>query len=85
MEKLEKHLRNRVGLKDGKLIPGVYTNGFVSFTIQHIREGNVLLYANTDIPYLGISEDESLEILEKELTEMFLEVLEDFSLTHAGV
>ncbi len=71
-----------MGLKEGRLIPGVYTNGFVSFSIQHIRQGEVLLYANSDIPYLGISEDEGLEIAEKELEKMFLEVLGDFRLTH---
>jgi len=82
MNEIENYLREQVGLKEGRLIPGVYTNGFVSFSIQHIRQGEVLLYANSDIPYLGISEDEGLEIAEKELEKMFLEVLGDFRLTH---
>ena len=85
MKDLEKHLKNKVGLPEGKLIPGIYTNGFVSFTIQHIRDGIVLLYANSDIPYLAISEDEPLEISETALTELFRELLADFRLTHAGV
>ena len=84
MDELKEYLMNKVGLPEGRLIPGVYTNGFASFTIQHIREGKVLLYANTDIPYLEISEDEPLEIGEKGLMELFRDLLADFRLTHAG-
>jgi hypothetical protein len=80
MKEIENILREQVGLPEGRLIPGVYTNGFVSFSIQHIRQGKVLLYANTDIPYLEISEDEALEIGEKALEELFLELLADFRL-----
>jgi hypothetical protein len=84
MKETEKYLRDQVGLPDGKLVPGVYTNGFVSFTIQHILEGRVLLYANTDIPYLEISEDEPLEIGERDLEKLFGDLLADFRLTYAG-
>jgi hypothetical protein len=82
MKNIEVYLREQVGLTDGYLVPGVYTNGFVSFTIQHIRNGKVLLYANTDIPYLEISEDEAREIAEKELEKLFLELLADFRFKH---
>jgi len=78
MKNIEDYLRKKIGLTEGHLVPGVYTNGFVSFTIQHIRSGKVLLYANTDIPYLEVSEDEAREIAVKELEELFLELLADF-------
>ncbi|MCD6202019.1 MAG: hypothetical protein J7K46_09465 [Bacteroidales bacterium] len=84
MEKIKKNLAVKIGLPGDTLIPGVYTNGFVSFTIMKIVEENVLLYANADIPYMNISEDDSLEIAEHDLYEMFGDILSDFRLTHAG-
>lgn len=84
MKNVEKHLAEQLGLPDDSIVPGVYTNGFVSFTIVHIKNNNVLLYANADIPYLNISEDDSLEITEKKMLSLFQDILADFRLTHAG-
>lgn|GEM_PF-3967773 len=81
MRNIEEHLRRQVGIPEGKWVPGVYTNGFVSFTIQRIHGEEVLLYANSDIPYLGLSEDEALRIELEELTVLFGELLADFRLT----
>ncbi len=81
MEEIAKYLKERVGLPEGKPVTGIYTNGFVSFTLQHISEGKALIYANTDIPYLELSEDESREMGLEELTTLFVDLLGDFRLT----
>ncbi len=83
MKKIKRAIAGKVGLPDGRLIPGVYTNGFVSFTIMNIRKDIVLLYANADIPFMNISEDDALEIPLDELNGMFNDLLSDFRIKHA--
>ena len=84
MKNITDHLRKQVPRKTTEIHKGTYTNGFVGFTIMRIEKGRVLLYANADIPFLNISEDESLELAEDEILEMFKDVLADFRFTHAA-
>ena len=83
MKKITDHLSKHVPRTTTEIHKGTYTNGFVGFTIVRILKGKVLLYANADIPFLDISEDESLELAEDEILEMFNDVLADFRFTHA--
>ena len=83
MENIKNHL-SPSGKYSGKdLVPGNYSNGFVGFTIMHITHDKVLLYANSDIPFLHLSEDESLEMDKEKFEQFFNDILSDFRLTHA--